>query len=182
VWRLPDGPTVEDLAAAIAGGDLFLGSSLHGAITALTYGRPFVVLNLIDDAKLDGFGDLTGLDRCVVHSAGEIPSAVAGALADPAPSGLVESLQRRLDRHFDRIAEIAAERAAARPSVGADPSLDIYAVTDHLGRLRAELGTVRGQLGAVEAGLARAEARLATLQRTVSSPCIPADLWPGREQ
>jgi hypothetical protein len=182
LFRLPEGAELDDLAAAIAGGDLFLGSSLHGAITALTYGRPFVLLNLIDDAKLDGFGDVTGLDRWVVHTAGEVPSAVRGAVAGPVPPGLVDSLQHRLDRHFDRIAEIAAERAAARPSVAPDPSLDIYAVTDHLGRLRAELGTLQGQLGGVEAGLARAEARLATLQRTVSSPCIPADLWPGREQ
>lgn len=169
LWRLPDGAAVEDLAAAIAGGDLFLGSSLHGAITAVTYGRPFVLLNLIDDAKLDGFGDLTGLGSWVVHAAAEIPAAIDGARAHPPPSGLVEALQRRVDRHFDRIAEIAAERAAARPSVGTDPSLDVYAVTDHLGRLRAELGTVQGQLGGVQAGLARAEARLATLQRTVSS-------------
>ena len=167
LWRLPEGTAVEDLAAAIAGGDLFLGSSLHGAITALAYGRPFVLLNLIDDAKLDGFGDLTGLDRWVVHAAGEIPDAIDGARAHPAPSGLVDSLQRRLDRHFDRIAEIAAERAAARPSVGADPSLDVYAVTDHLGRLRAELGGVCNRLSAVQAGLARAEARLDTIQRTV---------------
>ncbi|HET9771206.1 MAG TPA: polysaccharide pyruvyl transferase family protein, partial [Acidimicrobiia bacterium] len=182
LFRLPEGAGLEDLAAAIAAGDLFLGSSLHGAITALTYGRPFVVLNLIDDAKLDGFGDVTGLDRWVVHAAGEIPSAVEGALAGSVPPGLVDSLQRRLDRHFDRIAGIAAERAAARPSVAADPSLDIYAVTDHLGRLRGELGAVQGQLGGVEAGLARAEARLEALQLTVSSPTIPADLWPGREQ
>jgi hypothetical protein len=164
VWRLPGDTVVEDLAAAIAGGDLFLGSSLHGAITALACRRPFVVLNLIGDAKLDGFGDLTGLDRCVVHTAAEIPAAVAGALAEPAPDGLVESLQRRLDRHFDRIAGLAAERAAARPALDADPSLDVYAVSDHLGRLRADLGAVQRQLGGVEAGLARAEARLATLQ------------------
>lgn len=182
LWRLPEGAAVEDLAAAIAGGELFLGSSLHGAITALTYGRPFVLLNLIDDAKLDGFGDLTELDRRVVHSAVDIAGAVDAALADPVPAGLVDWLQRRLDRHFDRLAEIAAERAAARPSVAADPSLDVYAVTDHLGRLQAELGAVQSRLGGVEAGLARAEARLQTLQRTVSSPCMPADLWPGREQ
>ncbi len=69
LWRLPEAVTVEDLAAAIAGGDLFVGSSLHGAITALVYGRPFVLLKLFDDAKLDGFGDVTGLGRFVLHSA-----------------------------------------------------------------------------------------------------------------
>jgi polysaccharide pyruvyl transferase WcaK-like protein len=160
VWRLPAGAAVEDLAAAIAGGAVFLGSSLHGAITALAYGRPFVLLNLIDDAKLDGFGDLTGLDRCVVHAAGEIPGALDAALARPASPDLLRELQLRIDRHFDRVAELASERAAARPHVRPDPSLDAYPVADQLGRLRGELGAVRGELDAVRAGLARAEAEL----------------------
>jgi polysaccharide pyruvyl transferase WcaK-like protein len=112
VWRLPGTATVEDLAAAIAGGGVFVGSSLHGAITALAYGRPFVLLNLYGEAKLDGFGDLTGLGGRVVHHASEIPAALEEAIADPAPAGLLESLQRRIDRHFDRLAEMAVERTA----------------------------------------------------------------------
>jgi len=107
VWRLPAGATVEDLAAVIAGGGVFVGSSLHGAITALAYGRPFVLLNLYGEAKLDGFGDLTGLGGRVVHHADDIPVALDQALADPAPCGLLNSLQRRVDRHFDRLAELA---------------------------------------------------------------------------
>ena len=107
VWRLPAGSSVEDLAAAIAGG-MFVGSSLHGAITALAYGQPFVLLNLYGEPKLDGFGDLTGLGGHVVHQAAEIPAALDLAVAVPAPAGLLDSLQRRLDRHFDRLAELAS--------------------------------------------------------------------------
>jgi hypothetical protein len=107
-WRVPADTTVEDLAAAIAAGGLFAGSSLHGAITALAYGRPFVLLNLYGEPKLDGFGDLTGLAGRVVHRAVEIPAALDQAVADPAPAGLLDWLQRRLDRHFDRLADLAA--------------------------------------------------------------------------
>ncbi len=114
VWRLPRRAALEDIAAAIAGADTFVGSSLHGAVTALAYGRPFVLLNLIDDAKLDGFGDLTGLERCVVHSADEIPGALDEAAATPAARRLLPALEERIDRHFDRLAELAAERAVAR--------------------------------------------------------------------
>jgi hypothetical protein len=139
VWRLPDARTVEDLAAALAGAGLFLGSSLHGAITAVVYGRPFVLLNLFGDNKLDGFGDLTGLDRFVVQAESEIGKALdAAAGADPWPPARLRSLQARIDVHFDRLAELAAERAAARPAVRPDPSLDAYAVSDHLARLRRE--------------------------------------------
>jgi polysaccharide pyruvyl transferase WcaK-like protein len=158
VWRLPGGAALEDLAAAIAGGDLFLGSSLHGAITALAYGRPFVLLNLIDDAKLDGFGDLTGLERRVVHSAAEIPRALADAVAGPAAPGLLGELHVRIDRHFDRLAEMAAERALARPGVVPDRSLDAYAVADHLGRLRTELEETSRRAGEAQRELTALQA------------------------
>jgi hypothetical protein len=158
VRRLPAGASVEDLAAAIAGARLFLGSSLHGAITALAYGRPFVLLNLMGEAKLDGFGDLTGLDRCVVHTAAEIVPALDGALAEPAPPGLLADLQHRIDRHFDRLAELASDRAAARPGVGPDPALAADAVADHLGRLHAELDASRRRAGAAERELAALQA------------------------
>jgi lipopolysaccharide transport system ATP-binding protein len=115
VFRLPPEVGVEDLAAAIAGATAFVGSSLHGAITALVHGRPFVLLNLAGETKLDGFGDLTGLDDRVVHDVDAVAPALEAALARPAPLGLLEDLQRRIDDHFDRIAEIAAGAAAARP-------------------------------------------------------------------
>jgi polysaccharide pyruvyl transferase WcaK-like protein len=115
LWRLPEAVTVEDLAAAIAGGDLFLGSSLHGAITALVYGRPFVLLKLFDDPKLDGFGDMTGLSRLVLHSSDEIPAALDAAMAgNAAAPALLASLQGRIDAHFDRLAGMA--RQATSPS------------------------------------------------------------------
>jgi polysaccharide pyruvyl transferase WcaK-like protein len=117
VWRLPEAVTVEDLAAAIAGGDLFLGSSLHGAITALVYGRPFVLLNLFDDAKLDGFGDLTGLGRYVVHMGAGIPAAVDAAVTSNAVGpALLATLQGRIDTHFDRLAEMAHRQASGHPA------------------------------------------------------------------
>jgi polysaccharide pyruvyl transferase WcaK-like protein len=111
-WRLPGGATVEDIAAAIAGAGVFVGSSLHGAITALAYGRPFVLLNLYGEAKLDGFGDITGLGARVVHRAEEIPAAIEAAMADPAPASVLDSLQLRLDRHFDRLVELASAKVA----------------------------------------------------------------------
>ena len=134
-------------------GWLFLGSSLHGAITALAYGRPFVLLNLIDDAKLDGFGDLTGLDHCVVHAPDEITGALDRALAEPAPARLLGDLQTRIDRHFDRVAELASERAAARPDVG---PVSVARCLRGGGPPRPPAGRTRR----VRAGLARAEAEL----------------------
>ncbi len=114
VFRPPPATCVDDLAAAIAGGGAFLGSSLHGAITALVYGRPFVLLNLAGESKLDGFGDLTGLEDRVVHDIDVLGAALDRALAEPVPAGLLPDLQRRIDDHFDRIAAIAAGAASRR--------------------------------------------------------------------
>src|SRR5581483_10786382 len=105
-WSGPSA-ALEDLAAAVAGAEVCVSSSLHAAVTALVFGRPFVLLNLIDDAKLDGFGDLTGLAAGVVHAPGEIPAAADRALAEPAAPGVLAALQAGVDRHFDRIAELA---------------------------------------------------------------------------
>jgi polysaccharide pyruvyl transferase WcaK-like protein len=134
VWRLPERRTVEDLAAALAGAGLFLGSSLHGAITAVVYGAPFVLLNLMGEAKLDGFGDLAGVDHLVVHSAGDIPKALdAAARGDGLAATRLASLQARVDLHFDRLADLAVERATARPHAGASAAQRLY------GRLRRSL-------------------------------------------
>ena len=175
VWRLPPDAVVEDLAAAVAGADVFVGSSLHGAVTALVYRRPFVLLNLIDDAKLDGFGDITGLEHLVVHRAGEVAAALVRAVAEPPGPGLLSGLQGRIDRHFDRIADLARERAEARREVGPDPALDSYAVLDQLDRLRGELAQLRAgpaaeldlraEVATLRAGLARTEAALAATGR-----------------
>ncbi|MDQ3945887.1 MAG: polysaccharide pyruvyl transferase family protein [Actinomycetota bacterium] len=114
VFRLPPEAGIDDLAAAIAGGFVFVGSSLHGAITALVYGRPFVLLNLAGESKLDGFGDLTGLGDLVVHDVDALAPALERAVTTPAPPGLLPDLQRRIDHHFDRIAEIALAAGSSR--------------------------------------------------------------------
>jgi polysaccharide pyruvyl transferase WcaK-like protein len=114
-WRLPDTVTVEDLAAVVAAGDLFVGSSLHGAITALVYCRPFVLLNLFGEAKLDGFADVTGLGRYVVGSSDAVPGALDAAMAGgAADAALLAVLQSRVDAHFDRLADMAHRQAAQR--------------------------------------------------------------------
>ena len=169
VWRLPPDTAVEDLAAAVVGAELFLGSSLHGAITAVGYGRPFVLLNLFGDAKLDGFGDLVDLEGRVVHHPDGIATAMEAALSEPVPAGLLPALQARIDIHFDRVAELAAERAEARPELGPVRSLDAYAVTDHLARLRGELEAAQARVALVEAELEALHRRAGAAERELSA-------------
>ena len=109
--RMPAGASVEDIAAALSSAGLFLGSSLHGAITALAHGRPFVLLNLGDESKLRGFVESAGLEPRLVEEVGEIGPAAAKALAAPPPDALVRRLQDEVDRHFDALASALVARS-----------------------------------------------------------------------
>ncbi|UUZ57647.1 polysaccharide pyruvyl transferase family protein [Nocardioides sp. B-3] len=62
---MSDGLDVRQIAQNIAGADLFIGSSLHGAITAMAYAVPHVALDRISKltAYLQTWGDgLTPFD------------------------------------------------------------------------------------------------------------------------
>jgi polysaccharide pyruvyl transferase WcaK-like protein len=104
--RLSSEPAVGDVVAAIEGASAFVGSSLHGAITALVYRVPWLILNL-GLSKLDGFAELVGLPEAVVHS----PSDLLGALRriDRAPRPDLTRLVADVDSHFDRLAALALE-------------------------------------------------------------------------
>jgi len=169
VRRLPASAALEDLAAAVAGAEVCVSSSLHAAVTALVFGRPFVLLNLIDDAKLDGFGDLTGLAAGVVHAPGEIPAAADRALAEPAAPGVLAALQAGVDRHFDRIAELAEAQVRARPDVRPDPTLDAYAVLDRLGRAEADRAEAGRRAQVAERRAQAAEHRAEAAERELSA-------------
>lgn len=125
VWRLGPADRLEDIAAAVAGAEVFVGSSLHGAIAALVYGRPFVPLNLAGESKLDGFADLVGLEARVVHDAARLPAALARAVSEPVPALLLGRLQGEIDRHFDRIVDVAEQAQLARAAGGRPRRLSV---------------------------------------------------------
>jgi hypothetical protein len=144
---------VEDIATAIAHSAAFVGSSLHGCITALAFGRPFVVLNFDARSKLDGFAELVDCDGVVARDPGEIATTLAHALARSADDTVLTGLQRDVDEHFDRVAGIV-EAAWARRNRTDDAGPQTYAA----GRLEAELAQLRSAHEA-QAQRVRAERR-----------------------
>ena len=112
--RVPADAGLEDVAAVLASAALFVGSSLHGAITALVHGRPFVLVNLGDESKLRGFVESIGLEERLVHEVAVVEEAADGALAAPSPAELVARLQAEVDEHFDSLASAIAGAADRR--------------------------------------------------------------------
>lgn len=130
VHRMPAAVALEDVAAALANASAFAGDSLHGSITALSYGVPFVVANLAGAARLDGFARLTGLQDVLIHRTAELPDALRRAVAPDRPAALRAILARLLPRvaaGFDRLAELAEQAWIARAERGARPGLPAMA-------------------------------------------------------
>jgi polysaccharide pyruvyl transferase WcaK-like protein len=139
VFRLPQEAGVEDIAAAIVHSAAFVGSSLHGCITALAFGRPFVVLNLDARSKLDGFAELVNRDGMVARDPREIARALEQALGLPANDAVLNDLQQKVDEHFDRVADVIEASWARRTHVDG-----VVAPARHTaGRLEVEVRDLR---------------------------------------
>jgi lipopolysaccharide transport system ATP-binding protein len=112
-WDVPPTSSLEDVAAAIAGATVYLGVSLHGAITAITYRRPTVTYDPFRQAKLAGFVELAGIPGSRTSDPVEAARLVAQAAAGEAPVTRIQALQGQVDAHFDRVAELV-ERSDRR--------------------------------------------------------------------
>lgn len=160
--RLPSDATLDDVAAVLSEAALFVGSSLHGAITALVHDRPFVLVNLGDESKLRGFVESTGLERRLVEDAAAIQAAAEAALRDAPTDALVAELQADVDRHFDSLASAIVEAMERRAPDERPPApaaeLDRAALVAHVDTLREELERARAEAGsaAAEVDLIRA--------------------------
>ena len=153
--RMPATADLADIAAVLASAALFVGSSLHGAITALVHRRPFVVVNLGDESKLRGFAASVGLEDHLVEDAAALEHAAARALARPVASSLVAGLQDAVDRHFDGLASGIVEAMEQRSPDERPPApaaeLAHTALLAHVETLRGELDRARTEVDRIRA-------------------------------
>jgi hypothetical protein len=172
-FRVGGASTLEDVAAAVAGGASYVGSSMHGAITALVHGVPALMLDLGGaHSELAGLADLLGRPDLRETA---VPAVLQGARpADVAP------LQARVDAHFDRIAELALaapERTASSPQAAVPPATADTSAAHELTRRRlleerrryADLVVdVAAERDAARAELAEAKRYIASLEEARS--------------
>jgi hypothetical protein len=157
LWRIPGDVHLVDIVAAIRSSALYLGSSLHGTITAFTYSVPHVILDLTGQSKLAAMAELLAPSASRVTAADELFDGAVDALERPPSQGERHRIQDQVDRHFDRLAE---EILAAVADAREDPS---NVGRDHL-RIPALLGRI-GQLVDEVEGLRRSGIVRATRDR-----------------
>lgn len=122
--------TVEDhfdppeILSVIAGARAFVGTSLHGNLTAASYGVPFVGIDMYPSfvSKMDGIFEMIGCEEYLVPSEKAVEAALDARLADEEKGALVltriASLQVTLDEHFARLARFLQEEKHTPPRRG----------------------------------------------------------------
>lgn len=175
-----------DVAAAISASAGFIGTSMHGNITALAYDRPHLVLAWGRETKLEGFAAATDNPDCLVERADDVPTAFEKVSALGSRAEVVAGLERRADAHLDRIAAVAAEaaRRRERPAPGSPPAdtLEVlrrayeargrvlvaqrWALADRLADLDAEIARLKQEVGRLEQEVAGKARELQSLLNT----------------
>ena len=122
VHRMRTGTTLEDVVAGLSAASAFAGRSPRAAITALTFGRPAVVLDLppLPPAEIGEVAEVP--DGTRVDDPARVEPALRAALATPPPDAA--GARGRVAQEFDRLAaelRDAPEEPAVREPSHAPP-------------------------------------------------------------
>lgn len=171
--RLPSGG-LADVAAAIAASAGFIGTSLHGNITALTFDRPHLVLAWGGESKLEGFAETIDNLDCLVERPDDLPGAFEKVASMGSRTEIVAELARRVDAHLDRVAEVAVTAGARRdrPPAAASTAEQLELLRqayERRGRLLvAQRWTMADRFADLDAEIASLKAEIARLEREVA--------------
>ena len=105
--RLPASAGADDLIAALASCQAYLGSSLHGGIVAAAFDKTWLMLDLVELAKRRGVAAMLGAEERVVSDAAGIAEAFRVARERGSLATRLAELEHAADAAFDRLAALA---------------------------------------------------------------------------
>jgi glycosyltransferase involved in cell wall biosynthesis/polysaccharide pyruvyl transferase WcaK-like protein/SAM-dependent methyltransferase len=155
-----------EIAALIGHAAAFLGTSLHGNITAFAYGVPSVAVNSCALAKLDRFGELTG--RPVLSSWRDLPQLPDIFHRPSDEDARRAAIRRQLEKHLSAVAAaLGAPLTREQPAAGTWLPLlrGLSEAVKGKDMLQNVCRRVEGALQKVRQQLAVAEARTHESQR-----------------
>lgn len=129
-YRMREGFVVEDVVAAIASAQGFLGLSLHGSLTAFACDVPFSTMNMVGYSKLSAWVEMAGAEATYITSIDQLGPAVERVLDGQRARGDLKPLRRAIDAHFDRIADLAQRRAQHQLRESSELAVPTVALAD----------------------------------------------------
>jgi len=106
-----------EIGAVIGACDYFVGSSLHGNLTALSFGIPHIVVNNpVRSAKLEGLVQLARLEEFRITGWEDLEGSFdrLAATARERWTMAGDRLKARASKHFDRLADLIVQAATER--------------------------------------------------------------------
>lgn len=114
---VPD--SLRSVAAAIRFSEGYIGSSLHGAITAASFSRPFLIVASDSRPKFAGFLQHLGAPQLQVANWADAAAAATGWESRAATKNASESLRPILDQHWHKVSATLGIRRPVPAQVGA---------------------------------------------------------------
>lgn len=168
---------LKEVAACVGRSEAYVGSSLHGMITACSFGRRCVLISAREDHKYGGFLDHLGLASWEVRSWARAEEKLEALLAAPADAWAraLERTTPALDEHWNglRGALLSGAKATKRDALGAFERISAeqsgHIGRDPAGETEVFAGFVAGSLRDAHARLRRAEGDVAKLTRLMAT-------------
>jgi polysaccharide pyruvyl transferase WcaK-like protein len=173
--------SLREVASCIARSELYVGSSLHGMITACSFGRRCILISAREDHKYAGFLDHFGLASWEVRSWAKAEQKIDDLLDAPADAWerALERIDPSLDEHWRGIRKALLSGGEGRENVARNTSkrgaIELfkrisaeqteYIGDDHSENTQVFGGFVAGNLRDAHARLRRAEQDVAKLTR-----------------
>jgi ubiquinone/menaquinone biosynthesis C-methylase UbiE/polysaccharide pyruvyl transferase WcaK-like protein len=184
--------SLKEIAACIACSDVYIGSSMHGLITASSFGVPGLCVTSSRIPKIRGLMEQYGCDDMWFDSWNSLHRSLSSERIEAAASGqkgFSEKQRRKLDLHWETILRLFCQsRRKQVPAPAADPAAALEAGRN-LYRYRTDLLSLRAAGGVKPAadpereGLGDDRMHGATAGRTFSgdaqarpsTPVLPAE-------
>lgn len=171
--------SLREVAACVGRSEVYVGSSLHGMITACSFGRRCVLISAREDHKYGGFLDHLGLSEWEARSWARAEERLDALLKAPSENWerALDRVTPTLDKHWNNLRE--ALLSGAKGGTGKREALDsfgrisagytAFVGEDPAGGTSVFGGFAAGDLRDAHARLRRAEQDVARLTRWIET-------------